>query len=288
LYESSQDIKWEIHPYVGVGPIKFGMNKKQVQHIIGKSGKEYVKNKILFQPEDFTVSFDSSGKCEYIEFYERSNLVFKNILFFKKPIKIIINQLKGIDKNIKIETKNVGSYANITSNSLGVSFGSSRKLDNPAAEIISVYVFKKGYHIEPEKKQDPESRLVHDSDHLIEKEFLSSFYIRKFPSLKQIYFDCKKKSIIPIQKEIIDDIKRVSKNPEDYDILEGEPITKISEVMLHTRIDITDKMKLIFEFGVFDDEVNIGEGDHFIHTRFEIVLSSRNISIINHGVGWAG
>ncbi|WP_282110341.1 hypothetical protein [Shewanella algicola] len=58
-------MKFEIEPHIGVGPIKFGMNRQEVEACFGKP--EFDSDDRVGFMSGFLVDFDSNGKVEFIE-----------------------------------------------------------------------------------------------------------------------------------------------------------------------------------------------------------------------------
>ncbi len=149
---------WIIEPYVGVGPLKFGMSPEEVSEILGEAEstnpsapafagdpilEERFKNHFseyrLFgnmKTAKPTIQYDND-KLESIDFHKsNSTLQINGLLLFKQTRKAILHELYLMDKEIRETT---GGYLFMN---LGISLsGPESYSSNPPIGVFAKGVF---------------------------------------------------------------------------------------------------------------------------------------------------
>jgi hypothetical protein len=135
-----------ITPYVGIGPISFGMSIDQVREAMGAEAKEFKKTaSAVFPTDDFPtlgvhVYYTNLGICEAIEVASPAQPLLFGRELIGQPFDKLCEWLAGLDEQIKmLETGG-------TSFRFGIGLYVSdlkRSLNTPVEAVI---VFRKGYY----------------------------------------------------------------------------------------------------------------------------------------------
>jgi hypothetical protein len=132
------DWRWEIVPYVGVGPLKFGMTADQVEQILGPPGRVRVNGdrRRESRARGMPVIHYVAGVASEIEvFREMRNLGLGGIRLFSEP---------GRDVLKKLEAANGGALESVGCvlfENLGIATG---RLDIDVPEDHTVCAFRRG------------------------------------------------------------------------------------------------------------------------------------------------
>ncbi len=112
---------WIVEPVIRVGEINFGMARTEVRKILGEY-KEFKKSKYSKNTtDDFStchVFYDGDNKCEAVEIFDGIEVRIGGSIIFPGDFKDGIENLRLIDKDLKIEKdgciskdKSIGIYA---------------------------------------------------------------------------------------------------------------------------------------------------------------------------------
>lgn len=131
-------MEWEIFPFLGVGPIKFGMSPKEVESVIGRADSfdqdiGYIRE---YRHTDLPiVSYDHNCVTEIEAFYDVKKIIFKSRLIFEEPGRSILQFL---------EHENGGAALNVgvvLFNNIGITTG---RLDQSSPSDWSITAFSQG------------------------------------------------------------------------------------------------------------------------------------------------
>lgn len=131
-------MEWEIFPFSGVGPIKFGMTPKEVEAIIGRADSfdqdiDYIRE---YRDIDLPIiSYDKNFVTEIEAFYDVKRVIFKSRMIFEEPGRSILQFL---------EQENGGAVYNVgvvLFNSIGITTG---RLDQSSPGDWSITAFSQG------------------------------------------------------------------------------------------------------------------------------------------------
>jgi hypothetical protein len=134
---------FSIHPYIGVGPIKFGMCRKEVRETLDSYTRDQ-ENVALgngtdhFEQLGLMISYSNSDECEVIEFTSPSKPHINGINLIGLPYKAALKKLHSLNASI-IEDKGC-----IISFQYGISLWSPDRTHN--GPVKSLCVFRKGYY----------------------------------------------------------------------------------------------------------------------------------------------
>lgn len=137
-------MEFNIVPYVGVGPINFGMSRTDVRNQLGVPVETFMKTKDSTAPTDsfdelgIHVFYDAQDACEAVEFW-RSGPTFRGTNMLKERFAKIAAWLAAIDPGIQ------SNSSGLTSPAFG--FGLyAESPDETSSVIDSVIVFRRGYY----------------------------------------------------------------------------------------------------------------------------------------------
>ncbi|GHV05307.1 hypothetical protein FACS189485_12090 [Spirochaetia bacterium] len=143
-------MKYEINPYVGVGPILFGMTRSEIRHALGKKYNTISKGSIIghlsdvFRDIDTFVYYDNEDKCRAVEFGRPDgNPILLGCNLLKMNIGYVRDFIRKIDENIKMNNDGLTSFG------LGVGIWHESGFDEPEEMPQSAIVFRRGYYEEP-------------------------------------------------------------------------------------------------------------------------------------------
>lgn len=133
-------MSYEIESLVGVGSIKFGMSRDEIQQVVG-----IVPKQVKLSPTDKTesdvfsstgiiVEYDDTG-CMSVQFSGPVMPTFEGKDLLSMTIEEACDWLESLDEETEIEDK-----AGCTSEALGISFY------GPVDKVTSVLAFKEGYY----------------------------------------------------------------------------------------------------------------------------------------------
>ena len=126
-----EQVTFNIDPYIGAGPIKFGMTKAQVAKILGKpehSGKTYT-GRTDERRGPIAIRYNKKGKVDEISFLDTVSVTFDGQDLFNSP--------KGL-KFLETKEKPVSSYGFKIFFSLGIAVtGISKKKEEKTVSVFA-------------------------------------------------------------------------------------------------------------------------------------------------------
>jgi hypothetical protein len=139
-------MKLSIHPYIGIGTLRFGMSVDAVRSTLGGSHEPFAKSAKSLMPTDafsrlgMHIYYKKPGFCEAIELMEPSEPTFNGELLIGKQFSKIRALFEADDGSLKFDE------SGFTSLKFGVGIYCPAARDNPSALVESVIVFEKGYY----------------------------------------------------------------------------------------------------------------------------------------------
>ncbi len=114
---TTQSAELTIYPYQGVGQIRFGMTRKEVQSLLGEPSATFYKGLNTESPTDaydhvgVHVYYDyPSGYCEALEFFEPAQLLLTEKPLFKLPFAYLKEWLSSQDSELKIDDEGLTCF----------------------------------------------------------------------------------------------------------------------------------------------------------------------------------
>lgn len=128
-------IDWEIHPFVGVGPICFGQSRDEVLSLLGSPSRTFKKVPFAVTETDafneigLHVYYDSTFHVESIDALVSSGLCFESVVLLNRPVEAVVSEMT------------FRGYTNesLTFNEIGIS------LYDVDGIVKCVTIFPKGY-----------------------------------------------------------------------------------------------------------------------------------------------
>src|SRR5262245_38903685 len=100
------DIRWEIRPFEGVGPVLFGMTRQEVQAALGRNPRAFRKVPSEKQLTDVydTIGlyayFDDDDRLEYVELTDLRVLSLYGESLFGPLMKAVENRMRAFDVDV--------------------------------------------------------------------------------------------------------------------------------------------------------------------------------------------
>lgn len=133
----------DIVPYVGIGPILFGMTCDEIQKVMGVRPEKFKKSKnddyYTDQYETFFVYYKKPGICNAVEFYGKGDVKFFGEKLLGRQYIEVLSFLRSLDDSIEEEEDGATSYR------YGIGIYAPFAQESPFEEVESVIVFEKGY-----------------------------------------------------------------------------------------------------------------------------------------------
>lgn len=139
-------MRFIIEPYVGVGPIRFGMSVQEIRDILAVEVRSVKKTPKSGMPTDFfhsiglSVHYKQPGRCKAVELVTPAVPTFRGQGLLGRPFNALRDWIETIDDSIEIHDTGLTSYLF----GIGLYVPSARK--SPSAPVDSVIVFEEGYY----------------------------------------------------------------------------------------------------------------------------------------------
>ncbi len=136
---------YTIESYVGVGPITFGMSRRDVRGVLGGPVQDSARTDTgiptdFFSAEGIFVYYSKPGLVEAVEFAGPSSPTFRSRDFLGHPYRMIEDWIRTFDPHIVLDPAGLTSYEF----GFGVYAPSARK--EPDLPVMGVIVFERGYY----------------------------------------------------------------------------------------------------------------------------------------------
>jgi hypothetical protein len=140
-------MEFEITPYIGVGPMAFGMTREEIRRGLGAPVESFMKTPTSAAPTD---AFDTLGihvhhtsdeRCEAVEFFRAlTGPTFRGQRLLGRPFAEIERWLRMIDPDVRSDS------SGLTSLLFGFGLYAPSALDDPQSSVEGVIVFRRGYY----------------------------------------------------------------------------------------------------------------------------------------------
>jgi hypothetical protein len=96
------DYNWNIIPYIGVGPLLFGMARFEVRNLLGSPVKSFKRGPFTsvetdaFGPLALSVEYDTMDRLRCIEAFATCPIYFRGISLLNKSPQVILNELTSL------------------------------------------------------------------------------------------------------------------------------------------------------------------------------------------------
>ena len=106
---------FEILPNVGMGPIKLGMSKNEVQAELGSSGAESLAVVFRYFNNNFQIAFDREDKVEFISLSLTDSIkgIFEGSELLRLPAEEAVKVVSDFDSEEKLENGCTSAFQNL-------------------------------------------------------------------------------------------------------------------------------------------------------------------------------
>ena len=139
-------MKFEICPYVSVGPIMFGMTAEQVRSILGCAYKEFKRGPFAktitdaFQPLGIFACYDIDRKCNAVEMVLPAQLLYNGRELLGGSFDKIFDLIYSFDSEVKADKDGLTSFA------LGIGLYAPGCAKDGLLRVESIIAFQRGYY----------------------------------------------------------------------------------------------------------------------------------------------
>jgi hypothetical protein len=142
---SAAAMSWEIAPYIGVGPIRFGMSPEEIRRTLGSPVRPSQKSASTIPADFFTelgifVDYAPPGLCQAAEFAGPASPTFCGQRLLGRPYAGAERWLASLDPDVRRHD------AGLHSDLFGIGLYASAPHKSPADPIEGVIVFARGYY----------------------------------------------------------------------------------------------------------------------------------------------
>jgi len=145
---------YDIEPYVGVGPIRFGMTRDEVRAAVGAEVRAFRRDTQEGGPDDlfptlgFFVYYGALRICAAVEFSRLASPTLRGRGFFDRPYTVVRRWLRALDPTLAETLDGLRSYQ------LGIALSAPSANELSDDELIeedevvleSVLAFERGYY----------------------------------------------------------------------------------------------------------------------------------------------
>jgi hypothetical protein len=139
-------MNFNIEPYIGVGPLKFGMTPTETRIALGQSAQPFLKSQEDVLPSDafdtlgIHVHYKSPGVCVAIEFGLAADPMFRGRHLIERPFDELLVWFQTIDENVHADESGLTSFG------FGVGLYAPNATERPKDAVEGVIVFARGYY----------------------------------------------------------------------------------------------------------------------------------------------
>ena len=130
--------RWEITPYVGIGPLRLGMSRREVEAALDGPGRMFVKSfdplteAYAYNDHGAHIYYDKNGAVEFIETFEPCIATFCNVILAGRLVEDVRADLEKI--GVQCDSYDCGFRA------FGVGFGVYAPTDEDDIEGVGIFV----------------------------------------------------------------------------------------------------------------------------------------------------
>lgn len=139
-------MRFDIRPYEGAGPVRFGMTRAEVRAAVAAPSEEFRKSAGDELPTDafdtagLHVYYKRPGVCEAVELAAPAVPVLEEQFLLRQPYAALRRWFEAHDKTVETDESGLTSFR------YGVGLYAPQADSNPAAPPEGVIVFEKGYY----------------------------------------------------------------------------------------------------------------------------------------------
>jgi hypothetical protein len=135
---------WTIEPYAGVGPLRLGSSRAEIEAALGTGSEPVDKGGAqpvaVFDGFGVHAHFDAPGRCEAIELMGPARPALDDIALLALPYEEVTRRLAERDPKVEINPPDV------TSRLFGVGLYAPEAVEKPQRPPEGVIVFVRGYY----------------------------------------------------------------------------------------------------------------------------------------------
>jgi len=139
----------DIRPYVGVGPLRFGMTRTAVGAALRSKARALRRGSAsasptdAFEEEGVYVEYDGEDECEAIEMASPALPTLQGRSLIGVPFKELRDWLASVDATLEVDN------AGLTSPLFGIGLFAPAAAKEPLEAVEAVIAFRRGYYDEP-------------------------------------------------------------------------------------------------------------------------------------------
>jgi hypothetical protein len=132
-----------VEPYVGIGPIRFGMTRDDVRRVLGRPSRSFLKGQV--EPNDayeklhLHVGYDTEGRVETVETFESSAIEWRGVKLFERSYMQLRDMFLEAGASLRFEDDGFESLQH------GIGVWAPLDDDDEENVVKSILVFRKGY-----------------------------------------------------------------------------------------------------------------------------------------------
>lgn len=136
----------EINPYVGVGPVRFGMTIQEVRDALAKRPETFRKSPNDAFPTDafddlgIHVSYRSPGVCDAVELALAADPTLMGRRLIERPFDELRDWLESLDDGIVVDDTGLTSFK------LGLGLYAPSHQERASDSVEAIIVFERGYY----------------------------------------------------------------------------------------------------------------------------------------------
>jgi hypothetical protein len=135
---------WQIELYAGVGPVRLGMTRQQIEAALGSESvpvdKGDARPVAVFDEVGVHAHFDARGGCEAVELMNMAQPVLDGMPLLARPYEEVTAWLAERDPELQVNPPDVTSYQ------LGIGLYAPAAVAHPQRPAEGVIVFARGYY----------------------------------------------------------------------------------------------------------------------------------------------
>lgn len=141
------EMDYSVKPREGLGPLHFGMPRREVRQVLGAGWEEFLKSPFDDVPTDawdelgLHVYYDGEDRLEAVETFRPARPTWQGEDLLSVSYRRLRHLLRQGDRRLEVE-----AGEGLTSYRLGVGAHAPDGEDEPEAPVEGVIVFRRGYY----------------------------------------------------------------------------------------------------------------------------------------------